>query len=101
MINGLILMMFVDIITLFILLQSKSKCLCQNIQIKNKQNVLLISVFDLQKFLQEGLSELTFYGDLVNKFRKIVGKTDFSVQFKKIVTRYKKIVYNMIILHGC
>ena len=33
------------------------------------------------------------------KFRKKnVGKTDFFVQFKKIVTRYKKIGYRMDIL---
>ena len=38
--------------------------------------------------LQEGLSEIEFFGDLIYKLRKIVGKTDFSVQFKKNVTRY-------------
>ena len=36
--------------------------------------------------LQEGLSELEFYGDLVYKFRKIVDKADFSVQLKIIIT---------------
>ena len=33
------------------------------------------------KLLQEGLSEPESYCALVYKFRKIVGKTDFSVQF--------------------
>ena len=35
---------------------------------------------------------------LVYQFRKIVGKTDFLEQFKKIVARYKKVGYNMDIL---
>ena len=42
--------------------------------------------------------EPEFYGALMYKFRKIVGKTDFSEHAKKIVTRYKKISYNMNIL---
>ena len=32
---------------------------------------------------------LKLYGDLVYKFRKVVGKTDYLEQFKKIITRYK------------
>ena len=32
--------------------------------------------------LQESLSEPEFHGDLVYNFTKIVGKFDFSVQFK-------------------
>ena len=51
----------------------------------------------LKTLLQEGLFESEFYGDLVYKFRKIVGKTDFFffVQFKKTVTRYEGVGYNM------
>ena len=37
----------------------------------------------LRSLLQQGLSEPEFYGDLVYKFRKIVGKAEFSDQFKK------------------
>ena len=37
------------------------------------------------------------YGDLVYKFRKIIGKNDFPY-FKKIIVRYKKIGYNIDIL---
>ena len=33
--------------------------------------------------LREGLSELEFYGDLVYKFKKLKGKNDFSLQFRK------------------
>ena len=45
----------------------------------------------LKTLLVEGLSEPEFYGDLVYKFRKIIGKTDFPYHFKKIIVRYKKI----------
>ena len=48
----------------------------------SKHNVYLII------FLQEGLSEPEFYGNLVYKLRKNVGKPELSEQFKKIVTRY-------------
>ena len=39
-----------------------------------------------------------FYGDLVYKFRKIIGKNDFPYHFKKIIVRYKKIGYNIDVL---
>ena len=42
----------------------------------------------------QGLSELEFYGDWVYKFRKNVGRNDFSDQ-KNIIIRYKRIGYNM------
>ena len=38
----------------------------------------------LRSLLQQGLSEPAFYGDLVYKFQKIVGKAEFSDQFKKL-----------------
>ena len=44
----------------------------------------------LKTLLQQGISEPTFYGDLVYKFNIIVGNSNFSDQFKKIVKRYKK-----------
>ena len=44
----------------------------------------------LRKLLQQGKSEPEFYGDLVHRIRKIVGKINFSEQFKKIINRYKK-----------
>ena len=37
--------------------------------------------FGLRSLLQQDLSEPEFHGDLVYKFRKIVGKTEFSDQF--------------------
>ena len=35
----------------------------------------------LKTLLQQGMSEPEFYGDLVYRFRKIVGKSNFSEQF--------------------
>ena len=40
--------------------------------------------------LQQGISEPEFYGDLVYRFRKTVGKSNFSEQFRKLINRYKK-----------
>ena len=44
----------------------------------------------LKKLLQQGISESEFYGDLVYRFRKIVGKSNFSEQSKKLINRYNK-----------
>ena len=56
----------------------------------------LVSKFNvgLKTLLHQGLSEPEFYGDLVYKFKKIVGRADFSDQFRKIIVRYKRIGYN-------
>ena len=48
--------------------------------------------------MHQGLSEPEFYGDLVYKFKKIVGRADFSDQFRKIIVRYKRIRYNINIM---
>ena len=42
----------------------------------------------IKTLLLQGLSEPEFYGDLVYKFRKIIGKYDFPYHFKKIIVRY-------------
>ena len=52
----------------------------------------------LKTFLLQGLSGLEFYGDLVYKFRKIIGKNDFPYHFKKIIVCYKKIGYIIDVL---
>ena len=41
----------------------------------------------LKTLLQQGISEPIFYSDLAYKFKRIVGKSNFSDQFKKIVKR--------------
>ena len=43
----------------------------------------------LKTFLQQGISEPVFAGDLVYKFKRIVGKPSFSYQFRKILKHYK------------
>ena len=60
----------------------------------------LVSKFNvgLQTLLHQGLSEPEFYGDLVYKFKKIVGRVDFCDQFRKIIVRYKRIGYNINIM---
>ena len=52
----------------------------------------------LKTLLLQGLSEPEFNGDLVYKFRKIIGKNDFPYHFKKIIVRYKKIGYNINVM---
>ena len=52
----------------------------------------------LKTLLQQGISEPIFYGDLVHKFKRIVGKPKFSDQFKKIVKRYIRVGYNLDIM---
>ena len=42
----------------------------------------------LKNLLQQGISEAIFYGDLVYKFKRIVGTPNFSDQLKKIVNRW-------------
>ena len=50
---------------------------------------------ELKTLLREGLSEPEFYGDLVYKFKKLIGRNVFSFQFRKIITRYRRIGYNL------
>ena len=69
-----------------------SKFYRRHFDIVSKYNV------GLKTLLLEGLSESEFYGDLVYKFRKIIGKNDFPYHFKKIIVRYKKIGYNIDVL---
>ena len=52
----------------------------------------------LKTLLQQGISEPEFYGDLVYRFRKIVGKSNFSEQFRKLINCYKRIGYSLDIM---
>ena len=63
-----------------------SKFYRRHFDIVSKYNV------GLKTLLLEGLSEPEFYGDLVYKFRKIIGKNDFPYHFKKIIVCYKRLV---------
>ena len=55
-------------------------------------------IFCKKSLLRQGLSEPDFYGDLVYKLKKIVGSNNFSAQFIKIISHYKKIGYNINVL---
>ena len=49
----------------------------------------------LKTLLQQGISEPIFHSDLVYKFKRIVGKPNFSDQLKKIIKGYIKVGYNL------
>ena len=77
---------------------------------QNRENTILCRVYyrhselivkynvGLKTLLQQGISEPIFYGDLIYKFKRIVGKPNFSDQFKKIVKRYIRVGYNLDIM---
>ena len=52
----------------------------------------------LKTLLQQGISEPIFYSDLVYKFIRIVRKSNFSDQFKKIVKRDIRVGYILDIM---
>ena len=60
----------------------------------------LVSKFSvgLKTLLHQGQSEPEFYGDLVYKFKNILGRANFSDQFRNIIVRYKRIGYNKNIM---
>ena len=74
--------------------------LLKNISKLYRQYYDLISKFQvgLKSLLRQGLSEPEFYGDLVYKLKKIVGSNNFSAQFIKIFSHYKKIGTNINVL---
>ena len=57
----------------------------------------LVSKFNvgLKTLLHQGLSEPEFCGDLIYKFKNIIGRANFSDQFRKIIICYKRIGYNI------
>ena len=52
----------------------------------------------LKTLLQQGISEREFYGDLMYRFRKIVGKFNFLEQFRNLINRNKKNGYSLDII---
>ena len=54
----------------------------------------------LKTLLSKGLSKPEFYGDLVYKLKKVIGSNafSFSFQFRKIITRYRRIGYNLNVM---
>ena len=74
--------------------------LCKPISKFSRRYYDLISKFQigLKSLLCQGLSESEFYDELVYKLKKIVGSNNFSAQFIKIISHYKKIGYNINVL---
>ena len=56
-----------------------SKCYRRHYELVSKFNV------GLKTLLHQGLSEPELYYDLVYKFKQIIGRADFSDQFRKII----------------
>ena len=56
----------------------------------------MVSKFNvgLKSLLYQGLSEPESYGDLVYKFKNIMGRTEFSDEFRNIIIRHKGIGYD-------
>ena len=69
-----------------------SKFYRRHFDIVSKYNV------GLKTLLLQGLSEPEFYGDLVYKFRKIVGKIDFPCRFGGVIVRCGRIGYNINVM---
>ena len=64
------------------------------------RNLLLISKYNcnLKTLLRQGISHPEFYGDVIYRLRKIIGKNHFSSLFTKIIRKYRKRNYDVIIL---
>ena len=66
--------------------------------------LIILMCFHLKLFicilasLPPCVMDCDFYGDLVYKLKKIVGSYNFSAQFSKIISHYKKIGYNINVL---
>ena len=76
----------------FKLRKAFSKFYCRQSALVEKYSV------SLETLLQQGISEPVFYGDLVYRFRKIVGKSNFSEQFRKLIKHYERIGYSLDIM---
>ena len=69
-----------------------SKFYCRLSELIVKYNI------GLKTLLQQGRSDPIFYGDLVYKFKRIVGKPHFSDQLKNIIKRYIEFGYNLDVM---
>ena len=79
----------------FKLRKAFSKFYCRDSALLEKYSV------SLKTLLQQGISEPEFYGDLVYRFRKIIGKSSFSEQFRKLINRCKRIGYSLDYAADC
>ena len=65
-----------------------------------RRNYELISKYNVgfKALLSECLSEPEIYGDLVYKFKKLIGSNIFSFQFREIMARCRNIGYNLNVM---
>ena len=65
-----------------------------------RRHYKLISIYNngSKTLLNEGLPEPEFYNDLAYIFKKLIGSNDFSFQFRKIITRYRRIGYKLNVM---
>ena len=61
---------------------------------------ILVGILELalKTLLQQGISGPIFYGDLVHKFKRIVGKPYFGDQFKNIIKLFIKVEYSLDVM---
>ena len=69
----------------------------KSVKVRHSELIVKYNI-GLKTLLQQGISEPIFYGNLVYKFKQIVGILYFSDQFKKIVKRYIRVGYNLDIM---
>ena len=55
-------------------------------------------IIGLKTPLQQDISVAIFYGDLIYKFKRIIGIPNFSDQFKNIIKRYIQVGYNLDVM---
>ena len=72
-------------------------CSKTNHSTPNSESIVKYNI-GLKNRLQQGILELRFYGALVYKFKRIVGKQNFSDQLKKIVNGYIRVGYNLYVI---
>ena len=65
-----------------------SKSYCRHLELIEKYHV------SLKKLMQQGICNPEFYGDLVYKFKKIIGNPNFSDLLKRIVNRFRRAGYS-------
>ena len=70
-----------------------SKFYCGHFELIEKYHVSL-----QKKLMQQGICNPEFYGDLVYKFKKLVGNPMFYDLFKRIVNRFKRAGYTLEIM---
>ena len=54
----------------------------------------------LKKLMKQGISNPEFYGDLVYKFKKIIGNPNLSDLFRRLVKRFRRTGYNLDIMRA-